>query len=355
MTGPLRLSKRDAYKAGLNVLYFTGTHRLLAPFTRGLGAVLMLHRVVPDDGRAFRPNRFLEVTPEFLSDTIDYLRAQDYDIVSMDEVRERLANPQDRRFVAITFDDGFRDNYEIAYPILKRNDVPFTVYVATGLIDLTLDLWWVALERIIARQAEITIELRGRNRSFECAAIADKYRTYDALQHWLTMVADEDEQRQTIHALAEASDIDIASINAELAMTWNEVQALDRDPLATVGGHTDGHYALAKLDEDRARREMIAGVDRIEKMTGSRPRHFAYPYGGPIAAGPREFRIAGDLGFESAVTTRPGLIYPEHGDHITALPRVSLNGEFQSIRYLDLLMSGGPFALNNGFKRLNVA
>ena len=62
-----------------------------------------------------------------------------------------------------------------------------------------------------------------------------------------------------------------------------------------------------------------------------------------------------DLGFETAVTTRPGVLFPEHRDHLTALPRVSLNGDYQTLRYLDLFLSGAPFLLYNRLRRVNVA
>ncbi|WP_264603520.1 polysaccharide deacetylase family protein [Rhodobium gokarnense] len=349
------LSKRDAYKAGLNALYFTGTHRLLAPFTQGLGAILMLHRVAREPARGFSPNAFLEISPDYLIQVLEYLRAEDYDIVALDEVPGRLQNPDGRRFVAITFDDGFRDNYEIAYPILKRYGAPFTVFVASAFADRTIDLWWVALERIVAHSNELTVALHGRERSFECARPADKMKTFDTLQKWLTMTASEDEQRETIRRMAERADLDLAEMNAELAMTWGEIRELSDDPIATIGAHTVNHYAVARLDADRAREEIIAGADRIARMTGKRPEHFAYPYGSAMAAGPRDFEIVRDLGFKTAVTTRPGLLYGDHVDHMTALPRVSLNGEFQAIRYLDILLTGGPLALNNGFRRLNVA
>ena len=79
-----------------------------------------------------------------------------------------------------------------------------------------------------------------------------------------------------------------------------------------------------------------------------------------IAAHPDdiEFLMSGTLmllrkaGYEMAVTTRKGLIYPAHREHLTALPRVSLNGSFQNLRYLEVLLSGTAFTLFNGFRRV---
>jgi peptidoglycan/xylan/chitin deacetylase (PgdA/CDA1 family) len=93
----------------------------------------------------------------------------------------------------------------------------------------------------------------------------------------------------------------------------------------------------------------------IQAALGVRPQHLAYPVGDRSAAGPREFAIAAELGFKTAVTTRPGVIFPEHAGHLMALPRISLNGEFQRTRYAKVLISGVATGLANRFRRLNVA
>uniref|UniRef100_UPI0038B2E80C hypothetical protein n=1 Tax=Devosia aurantiaca TaxID=2714858 RepID=UPI0038B2E80C len=103
------------------------------------------------------------------------------------------------------------------------------------------------------------------------------------------------------------------------------------------------HYELAKLPADQARNEMAQSVSVIEAQFGIRPAHFSYPLGGPLSCGPREFDLAQDLGFRTAVTTRPGGLYPRHLETPTALPRVSLNGYFQHRRYVDVFASGGLF------------
>ena len=77
----------------------------------------------------------------------------------------------------------------------------------------------------------------------------------------------------------------------------------------------------------------------------------AIPTAASNSAGEREFRIAAELGIETAVTTQKGLLYPEHVHELTALPRLSLNGDFQDMRYVKALLSGVPFALMNTLKR----
>ena len=92
----------------------------------------------------------------------------------------------------------------------------------------------------------------------------------------------------------------------------------------------------------------------IQAALGTRPEHLAYPVGDRSSAGPREFKIASDLGFKTAVTTRPGVLFRRHAEHMTALPRLSLNGNFQRPRYAKVLMSGAATGLWNGFRPVNV-
>ena len=127
------------------------------------------------------------------------------------------------------------------------------------------------------------------------------------------------------------------------------------DPLVTIGAHTISHCNLAHEPEEIARQEIELSRERIETALQKPVRHFAYPYGDRAAAGPREFATARTLGFDTAVTTRPGMIFPEHAEHLTALPRISLNGNYQSERFLSVLTSGAATAMWNRMRRLDVA
>jgi peptidoglycan/xylan/chitin deacetylase (PgdA/CDA1 family) len=138
-------------------------------------------------------------------------------------------------------------------------------------------------------------------------------------------------------------------------MSWEELGRLAADPLVTIGAHTVNHVMLAKTPERQARAEMAMSRSVIEASLGMRPDHLSYPVGDPTSAGPREFRIAAELGFKTAVTTRPGVLFPEHGQHLTALPRISLNGEHQQPRYVRVLLSGAATAMWNGFRRVDAA
>jgi peptidoglycan/xylan/chitin deacetylase (PgdA/CDA1 family) len=148
--------------------------------------------------------------------------------------------------------------------------------------------------------------------------------------------------------------VDMAAFCADLCMDWKELAALAADPLATIGAHTVNHPILTKLDDASVRAELDNSRSVIEAALGARPQHLAYPVGDHSSAGPREFKIAAELGFKTAVTTRPGVVFRRHAQHLTALPRISLNGNFQSPRYAKVLISGAATALWNGFRPVNV-
>ena len=109
-------------------LYFSGAHVLLRPWLGGVGAVMTLHHVRPPRRGQFQPNRLLEVNPDFFARVIRRLRRSGADLVSLDEMHRRMTERDfAKRFVCITFDDGYRDTLEYAYPVLKnmRCRLPF--------------------------------------------------------------------------------------------------------------------------------------------------------------------------------------------------------------------------------------
>jgi peptidoglycan/xylan/chitin deacetylase (PgdA/CDA1 family) len=128
-------------------------------------------------------------------------------------------------------------------------------------------------------------------------------------------------------------------------MGREELLRLIRHPLASFGAHTVSHRALRRLSDTEARREIQRSANWLEALTGERPASLAYPYGTDSAVSERDRALAAELGFAVAVTTRPGTICERFADHLTGLPRISLNGYYQVPRYVAALASGIPFAL----------
>jgi peptidoglycan/xylan/chitin deacetylase (PgdA/CDA1 family) len=348
--------RNTVFRAGLETLYFSGAHRVLRPLLGGVGMILTLHHVRPRRKARFQPNRLLEITPQFLEGAIKRLRRRGVDLVSMDELHRRLTERDfARRFVAFTFDDGYRDNLEHALPILTQHEVPFTQYIATSFPDKLGELWWVALECVVEKADRVVVEIGGNEHFFNCETAAKKTESHAQLYWWLRGLKDEKQLRAVVRDLCKRYGVDPTLPCRELCMTWPEIEQMARSKLATIGAHTVNHVMLKKSAREEAIGEIKRSREVVEASLGRRCEHFAYPVGDPTSAGPREFDLVRELGFKTGVTTRPGVLFAEHREHLTALPRVSLNGNFQSLRFIDVFLSGAPFALWNRFRKVDAA
>jgi peptidoglycan/xylan/chitin deacetylase (PgdA/CDA1 family) len=348
--------RNNVIRAGLGALYFSGAHYLLRPIFSGVGAIFMLHHVRPRRDTEFQPNRHLEVAPEFLRAMLSHLRSRGVDIITLDEVHQRLIERNfSRRFACFTLDDGYRDNRDFALPVMREFEAPFTVFVTSDFAEGTGRLWWIALEMVIARAASIEASIGGVATRIDTSTPAAKQAAFDRLHDWLRGLPGEHDIQREITALCARHGVDESSVCRDLCMSWEELKPFADDTLTSIGAHSITHCNLAMQTEATAGHEMAVSRARIEDVLQRPIVHLAYPYGDKIAAGRREFTLARNAGFKTAVTTRPGMIFPESADHMTALPRVSLNGNYQDTRIFPVLTSGAATAMWNGFRRIDAA
>lgn len=343
----------------LNAIHFSGGASLANASLRGEGSILMLHRTQPARKRGFQPNAHLCVTPGFLDQMLDQLTRSIFEFVSLDEavarIRRVAAGEKSRRpFVAVTLDDGYRDNLEHAVPLFRKYKVPYTIYIAPGLVDGRSTLWWEDLERLLASRQRLDFDMPDGRVEIPLRTPGEKQDAFSFLVKYLTTKVSEEEQRRIILQLCALHGIDCEAHRAASIMNWRELTELAEDPLCSLGAHTIHHYAVARLSEKEAAFEIAESRRLIELETGRLPVHFAYPYGYPAAAGQRDFDICRDQGFVSAVTTRHGVCYAAHADHLTALPRISLNGNFQKQKYVKTMLSGATTRLSNRGAKLNI-
>jgi peptidoglycan/xylan/chitin deacetylase (PgdA/CDA1 family) len=265
-----------------------------------------------------------------------------------------LREDDERRFVCFTFDQGYRDAIRHAYPLFQRRSLPLTVYVATDYASGWGELWWLALEEVVAHAREIELCRQGGLWRLPNVTASEKRRNFEQIYEWLRSV-DEARQRQVIRALADIYEIDMSAVCHAMMLGWDELRALAADPLVTIGAHSKAHYAMSKLAPEKALSEMEGSADIIERELGARPIHFSFPYGDETAARARDFALAKEAGFKTAVTTRRGVLFPAHRRYLTALPRASLAGDYQSLAYTALYLSGATFALRNRFREVSAA
>lgn len=338
------MSARYAVIRGMfEALWLSRLPGLIRSLSSSRGVILTLHRVLPEEPPAFSPNAILQVQPDFLDYVIERMRDLRIDIVTLDEALDRLAATKaGRRFVVLTFDDAYKDNLRHALPVLRRQEAPFTLYVPTAFVDGVGELWWQAIEDIIARQEAIAMTSGGETDYVDTRTTARKKKAFNTL-YWQMRRMPEADRVDLLRSFARAYGYDLDRQCRDLIMDWQELRLFAGDPLCTLGAHTVHHYELAKLPLEQARSEMAQSADILMAQFGQRPAHFSYPLGGPLSAGQREYDLAREIGFRSAVTTRPGGLYARHAASPHALPRISLNGYFQSRRYVDVFATGAVF------------
>jgi peptidoglycan/xylan/chitin deacetylase (PgdA/CDA1 family) len=341
------------FAAGFAATSALRADRWLRPLAQGCGVILTFHHVRPWIEKAFAPNRLLEITPEFLDRVLATLDEMGFELASLDEVPARLREGG-RPFAALTFDDGYRDLVEHALPVLRRHAAPFTAFVTSDFADGRGRLWWLELEVAVARLDRVSVSTGDETIVMACHNAEEKRAAFARLYAALR-AGPEDRLRATVALLTEHAGLDGSAFTRCLCLGWDELKALAREPNVTIGAHTLSHPMLAKWPAAIARREILDGKEAIEMRLGSAIRHFAYPVGDPASAGPREFAIAKEAGFATALTTRPGHVFPRHAAHLHALPRISVNGLFQSDEALRAMLSGVPFLAWNRGRRVNVA
>jgi peptidoglycan/xylan/chitin deacetylase (PgdA/CDA1 family) len=325
---------------GLQLAFFSGYARLMERSRGGAGVILRFERVRPARSAPFQPRQAHEITPQFLDRTIRALKRWKFDIVSMDEVCRRaviLKSP--KRFVCLTFDGGTRDLMTSAYPVLARHGVPFTVYVPTAFPDGLGEMWWLALEAVIARNDRIALVMERVEKRFEIADVDEKYRLYDFLERWMRSLTPPD-LSAAINDLCKRYSVDLEALSREASMNWDDLAKLSADPNVTIGSMTVNAPVLTNLNDAAALREMSMGRAVAQTAVHRDIPHFAYPFGDRGSFGRQHVLLAEQAGFASAVTAISGVVEAEGKSNLHALPRIAWDGRQRSLRAMRVMLSG---------------
>lgn len=271
--------------------------------------ILTYHRVLPREAAMAYPFGGMTMPLDQFEAQMAHLAAR-YEPREMGEALRLLASGElSPRSIVVTFDDGYRDNYVHAFPVLQRHRIPATVFVVTGALDGTARLWWddvadlaSALSKLPRGTEADMPSLPGRWGSFLAARVG----TADGRSFAQDLVtalnaAPRAERLRIIAALRKRAGPATERANTAI-LTWEEARTMHRSGF-TIGAHTVTHAFLDELSEDEAREEIERSVARVGETIGEPARYFSYPRGRVSA---RAKRLLAAAGIEAAVTTRPG-------------------------------------------------
>jgi peptidoglycan/xylan/chitin deacetylase (PgdA/CDA1 family) len=324
----------------LEALYFTGCAWLAEWWRRDGGVILRFQRVRPGRPGAFQPLRSDQISPRAFARLLRALKRWNYDVLSIDQMVERLRQPphRARRFVCVTFDVGYRDFLDHAWPVLKSSGVPVTLYLPSSFPDHLGELWWLALEQIVGRNDRIGLILDGVEQRLDCRSTEQKVEVFDfVLQALRTMSPAE--CLNTVRDLCARYGSNLDAISSTVLMNWSDIASIAGDPLLSIGSATVTYPMLSRVDRQTSERELRMGRAVVEAAVGRPTPHVAYPFGDRDSFGRREVILASDSGFATAVTAEPGAVAGS-GVDLLALPRISWDGRTLSLRALRGLLAG---------------
>jgi peptidoglycan/xylan/chitin deacetylase (PgdA/CDA1 family) len=319
-------------------------------FYSGKGQILMFHRVLPINNKQRIHNHLsLEISPEHLESIILFYKKEKYDFISLSNLIDWLQENEtnDRKFVAFTFDDGYKDNLEYAYPIFAKYKVSFTLYVTTSFPERNAIFWWYLLEDLVLKENTIICNFSQKQERF----ILDTYRRKEMA---FSIIREKIMNLNNSNLESELTDFfgfygyDLYTYNDKITLSWLEVSEMANDECVEIGAHTINHYNLTSLSDKQAKLEILESKQLIELKTKSEVKHFSYPLG---KFRQREIDYVEQSGFQTATTTKTANIFPLNIYNPYTLPRISVNS-LTSQKVLKLHMDGFFHALLNKFKRV---
>jgi len=284
--------------------------------------ILMYHRVVNLPDYPYP----IVVSLERFRQHIQYVRDSCYPISLIDFACALEQRSLPKRAVAITFDDGYGDNYRYAYPILEEFDVPATIFVASNYVDTESEFWWDDLERILVSPAQVPPRLSIRLGDAEYKWEMDSLPRRKAARkeiHQLMKPLHAGEREKTLAELAGWAGLTRRGRAVNQAMTSKELRQLAQSHIIDIGAHTISHPQLSALPPQMQYNEIIDGRRQLELIIDAPVRTFAYPYGALGHYTKETVEIVKSAGFAAACTTEDRRVV--YGSDLHQLPRYSVD------------------------------
>jgi predicted ATP-grasp superfamily ATP-dependent carboligase/peptidoglycan/xylan/chitin deacetylase (PgdA/CDA1 family) len=289
---------------------------------RRQGAILRYHSIGgPEDGSELYVSPAVCHHPEVFERHVEML-AQRYRCVTMDDVLESMTGgrPLPAGAVAITFDDGYRDNYTRAFPILRRHGVPATFYVTTGCLDGVEPLWTSQIRYLVQRTevAALTEPVTGARLGLEGRRA--RASTLQFLKETLDGIT-RAQRTDVLRELTRQARVDLEPLRAKF-LRWSELEEMQQGGML-IGSHTLSHPRLPAVAADEAWRELADSRAEIAGRLGREVLHFAYPNPGDRTHHSAALRaLVARSGYATAVTSRQG--YVRDGDDALEMDRLSV-------------------------------
>ncbi len=260
--------------------------------------ILMYHRVNTD------PNCLgLTVPPELFSNQLKYLK-DNYELISLSDAVSRISSGEVKgNSCVITFDDGYRDNYQFAAPLLANHNIPATIFVTFDAIQ-SGHFGWGAFDRALlsTELKELDLQHFGLGRySLDSQKVREK--AVVTLHRLLKQKPDTEKQAVVDHVVTTCGG---GILGERIMMNWAEVNELANSGMVTIGAHTISHPILSRVTLAKARHEIIEGKRLIEQKLDVEVNYFAYPNGQPADIGQEVVQLVREAGYLGACTTIAG-------------------------------------------------
>jgi peptidoglycan/xylan/chitin deacetylase (PgdA/CDA1 family) len=306
----------DRTFGGKRGLLWSGASFLLSQLpARDSLLVLNYHRIGNPDDDLFDPGVF-SATAEKFDDQISYLKRQ----VSLVTLEEALSfvegNVKDNVRccrVLLTFDDGYLDNYDIAYPILRSHGAQGVFFLVTSMVGSCHVPWWDHVAYLVKTARRRRFSLRY---PAELAIDLDKSGLNESLRLILKLYKrpDNSDSARFIHELAGETQGDDVPGTLRRFLNWDEAREMIRGGMA-IGSHTHSHHVLSQLEPNRQFEELSESRAILKKELGVEADALAYPVGGKISFTDQTQNTARDAGYRAAFsfyggTNLPGKISP---------------------------------------------
>ncbi len=276
-------------------------HMLSPAGRRARLSILIFHRVLPQPDPLF-PG---EIDATQFDAICGWVKGW-FNVLALDEAARRLREGSlPARALAITFDDGYADNHDVALPILRRHGLPATFFIATGFLDGGR-MWNDTVIESMRRTTLARLDLRGVcGMDLGIHALESPQRRRAAIDQVIGGIKymAPGERQAVVEVIAGRAE---AVLPGDLMMTSDQVRGLHRAGMQ-IGGHTVSHPILARLARSAARQEIEAGKKALEALIAEPVRLFAYPNGKPVEDYTDEaVALAREIGFDAAVSTAWG-------------------------------------------------